>query len=94
MLDDFAVEVDMCNPSGGMPCTCEESCTGQAYVVYVFQEEVDFVSGHLYEDAVIVSFRERQDGDRGYWDFCSGHADIYHVLKYSKTGLVCKLNRF
>lgn len=90
MLDDFAVEVDMGDSSCGTPGTCEDSCTGQAYVVYVFQEEVDFVSCHFYEDAVVVSFREGEDCDGGYRDFCSGHADVYHVLKYSKTGLVCK----
>lgn len=57
MLNNFAVEVDMGDPSGGMPGTGEDSCTGQAYVVYVFQEEIDFVSCHFYEDAVVVSFR-------------------------------------
>ena len=90
MFNDFAVEIYMGDSSGGMPCTCEDSCTGQAYVVYVFQEEVDFVSVHLYEDAVVVSFREGEDGDGSYRDFCPGHADVYHVLKYSKTGRVCK----
>lgn len=57
MLDNFAVEVDMGNPSVGMPCTGEDSCTGYVFVVYVFQQEVDFVSVHRYEDAVIESFR-------------------------------------
>lgn len=79
MLDNFVVEVDMGDPSVGMPCMCEDSYTGYVFVVYVFQQEVDFVSVHRYED-----------GDGGYWDFCSGHADVYHVLKYSKTGGVCK----
>lgn len=58
MPDDFAVEVDMCDPVFLFPGAREDSRTGQAYVVYVFQEEVDFVSGHLDEDAVVVSFRE------------------------------------
>lgn len=57
MLDNFSVEVDMGNPSVGMPCTGEDSCTGYVFVVYVFQQEVDFVSVHRYEDAVIESFR-------------------------------------
>ena len=61
-----------------------------AYVVDVSQQVVDLVSVHLYEDAVIVSFREGEDADGGYWDFCSGHADVYHVFKYSKRAGVRK----
>lgn len=91
MSNDFAVEINMGNPFvRRMPGTGEDSYTGQAYVVYVFQQVVDFVSCHLYEDAVVVSFREGEDGDRGYFNFCTRGADIYHVFKYSKTGLVCK----
>lgn len=90
MFNDFAVEIYMCDPSSGMPCTCEDSCTGQAYVVNVFQEEVDFISCHFYEDAVIVSFREGEDADGGYRDFSTGHADVYHVFKYSKRAGVRK----
>lgn len=90
MPDDFAVEVDMGYLVFLVSGACEDSCTGQAYIVYVFQQVVDFISGHFDEDAVVVSFREGEDGDRGYRDFCSVRADVYHVIKYSKTGGICK----
>lgn len=61
MLDDFAVEVDMGYPVFLVSGASQDSCTGQAYIVYVFQQVVDFISGHLYEDAVVVSFREGED---------------------------------
>lgn len=85
MFDNFAVEVDVGYPFvRRMSGTGQDSYTGYAYVVYVFQQVVDFVSCHFYEDAVVVSFREGEDGDRGYFNFCSGRADVYHVFKYSK----------
>lgn len=70
--DYFAVEVDVGYPFvSRMSGAGQDSYTGYAYVVYVFQQVVDFVSGHLYEDAVVVSFRERKDGDGRYFNFCS-----------------------
>jgi len=90
MLDDFAVEIYMGYPVFLFPGPCEDSCTGQAYVVDVFEQVVDFVSGHPYEDAVVIPFYEREDEYGGYRDFCPFRADVYHVFKYSKTYGICK----